>query len=167
MTAGLEVDAAAGLTVQLGRIADSMQQSVQAGLRNAEDITRFVKIPGVQATLSSSGNGTLDLGGPGTGYEWTVRRVTASDAIAWSTSMTGQVVIYAGQPSGGLITPNNAEWGMPNLPNVAMFGSDQLVVQYGEHLLVQFIGANDAQVVQASAAYQLYRAGSGRTVAPL
>ena len=58
-----------------------------------------------------------------------------------------------------LTYPKDLECVMSSLPDAVFFGSDQMIIHYGEHLFVQFVGANAAQVVQASHAYQLYAAG--------
>jgi hypothetical protein len=99
----------------------------------------------------------FDMDGPKTGYQWTGRRVTVCDAVALGNS-TGAAVggVYAGQASPLLLTPGNAEWIFPALPNVANWGSDELVLQYGEHLFVQVTSASPGQNLVCSIAYQLY-----------
>jgi hypothetical protein len=122
------------------------------------DLTvRYIKSAPHQKVVPSSGIVSFDMDGPKTGYQWTVRRVAVSDAAALSNSMgTAYCGIYAGQPSELLITPSNLEWIMPVLPNVANFSTDQLVLQYGEHLLVQVTGATPGESVICAVAYQLY-----------
>lgn len=124
---------------------------------SADASVLFIKGAPVQQQIPASGVAVFDLDGPKTGYQWTVRRVTVSDAAALGASMGSAIAgVYAGQPSPGLITPGNAEWIFPTVPNVANWGSDQLVLQYGEHLFVQVTGATPNQLVVCSAAYQLY-----------
>ena len=156
MTAGLEVDATAGLTLSIGRLARALeaQAARQAQLDQA---TRFIK-SSKEFTLSGSGVGQVGFDGPKAGYVWTVRRITCTDAAAASTSVAGTAWIYAGVSAGtGNLYPENVEWAISPLPNVANFSGDQLVLQYGEHLYIQVTGGNDDQVLKSSISYQLYQ----------
>lgn len=124
---------------------------------NPDEMVLLIKPPPQQLTVPAGGLVTFDMDGPKTGYQWTVRRIWVSDEGALSTSMGAAVAgIYAGQSSPVLVSPGNGEWIMPTLPNAAMFGSDELVLQYGEHLFVQVTGANVGQSLICSVAYQLY-----------
>jgi hypothetical protein len=118
---------------------------------------RFIKSAPQQQTVPAAGAITFDMDGPKTGYQWTVRRISVSDEAAVANSMgSAQVSVYAGQPSPQLVSPGNLEWMFPSAPNVANFGSDELVLQYGEHLFVLVTGATVGQGIICSVAYQLY-----------
>jgi len=128
-----------------------------------DDTTLFIKGAPQSGVIPASGVLAFDLDGPKTGYQWTVRRVTVTDSGSAAASMGDAVGwIYAGQPSPGLVLPGNLEWIMPVLPNAATWSADQLILQYGEHLLVQVTGGTSGQGVICSVAYQLYRPGTGR-----
>ena len=163
MTAGLEVDATAGLTVQIGRLARVLeaQQARQAALDSA---TRFIKAA-KQLTVSASGVASAGFEGPKTGYVWTVRRITLTDSASVANGVTGTAWVYAGVSSGsGNLYPENAEWAISPLPNVANFSSDQLILQYGEHLYIQVTGGMSGQVLKSAISYQLYQPGIAQSV---
>ncbi len=160
--AGLDIGFAAGLSASLGRMESGI--TTIAGLMDREarrqarldEAVRFVKPPAATGAISAAGALTLDLGGPATGYMWTVRRVTVSDALSVPSSMASAVgYLYAGV-IGSVIVPQNLEWLFPTCPNSATFGAGHIVLQYGEHLYLVIAGGTSAQVVQASVAYQLY-----------
>lgn len=155
--AALGIEASAELAVTVGRLADQIQQAArqQAELDSA---VRFIKPPPVLATIGAAGTVTMDMDGPKTGYMWTVRSIAVSDAAALVNSMGSALAfVYAGQPSPLLISPENVEWIMPVLPNVTSGGPGELVLQYGEHLLVQVAGGTPGQAVKCKISYQLYR----------
>lgn len=128
---------------------------------NPDRLVRFIKSAPVVGAIPVSGLLTFDLDGPKTGYQWTVRRITVSDAGGVTNTMgAAAAYVYAGQAAAGLITPGNLEWIIPTLPNVANFSADQLVLQYGEHLLVQVAGGTSGEAVIVSVAYQLYAPGA-------
>ena len=156
MTAGLDIEASASLGLQVGRLARALEAQ-QAQQQLANQATRFVK-SSKQFTLNGSGVGQVGFEGPKTGYVWTVRRITCTDSAAASTSVAGTAWIYAGVSAGSdELYPENVEWAISPLPNVANFSSDQLILQYGEHLYIQVTGGNANQVLKSSISYQLYR----------
>jgi hypothetical protein len=155
--AALSIQATAELTAAIGTLADRQAAAVQRQA-DLDAAVRYIKSAPQQAAVPASGIVTVDMDGPKTGYQWSVRRVTIMDAAAVTNSMGSAVGwIYAGQPSPLLATPENAEWGMSPLPNMAMFGPGELVLQYGEHLLVQLTGATVGEKVIVGIAYQLYQ----------
>lgn len=165
MTTGFDVEASAGLTFQIGRLARVLEAQ-QAWQQRVDAATRYIKPPPKQATVSASGVATFGFEGPKTGYVWTVRRITVSDSAAMTTATTGTAYVYAGISSGSAyLVPDNCEWIITPLPNTANFSSDQLVLQYGEHLYVQITGGTNGQVVKASIAYQLYTPITGTPIA--
>jgi hypothetical protein len=155
----------AQLSVNLGRVASALEterRDRQAVLNNEP---RFVKPPAAYGVVPASGVLTVSLSGPKTGYQWTVRRINVTDAALAYSTLGGQAAsyIYAGVISGTAnVQPENLEWIMPVLPNVATFGSDEIVLQYGEHLYVQIVNGTSGQAVKITVAYQLYRAGGAR-----
>jgi len=159
VTTGFDVEAQAGLTLQVGRLASALEaQSRQDRLDSA---TRFVKMAR-QVTVPASGIIAAGFGGPPTGYEWTVRRLSVSDSAAVSNTVAGSAAVYAGTSSGvTLLVPENLEWIIQPLPNVANFSSDQLILQYGEHLYVQVTGGTSTQVLKVGLSIQLYQPGTG------
>jgi hypothetical protein len=163
MTAGLDIEAGASLAIQIGRLARALeaQQARQAQLDQA---TRFIKAS-KQLTVGASGTAQVGFEGPKTGYVWTVRRVTLTGSASVATSVTGTAWIYAGVSAGSVnLYPENAEWAISPLPNVANFSSDQLVLQYGEHLYIQVTGGSAGQVLKSSISYQLYTPPLGPTM---
>lgn len=123
-----------------------------------DDSVLYIKSAPVMATVPASGIALFDMDGPKTGYAWTVRRISVTDAALVTNSMgSAQGWVFAGQPSPGLALPGNLEWQFPQLPNSANFSSDQLVCQYGEHLIVMITGATVGENIICSCAYQLYR----------
>jgi hypothetical protein len=161
--AGVGIDA--GLTLQIGRLADAIT-AARAGQEKLDRAPRFIKPPAATATVSASGVATFSHHGPLTGYTWTVRRITVSDAASLATTVAGTAYVYAGTIGGGQggiqVYPENLEWGMSSLPNIANFSADQLVVQYGEHLYVEVLGGTSGQVLKSAIAYQLYQQGTAR-----
>jgi hypothetical protein len=161
MTAGLDsgLEAVVSLTASVDRLCTALARD----LANAENV-RFIKGAPAYGIVPASGVLLLDLDGPKTGYVWTVRRVNVTDGNSFANTMGSAVAqIYAGQMSATLVSqilPQNVEWAFSTLPNVANFSSDQLVLQYGEHLQVLVTGGTAGETVQASVAYQLYRPDS-------
>jgi hypothetical protein len=152
----------AGLAVQFGRLSaslDSVARQMRADA--AQRAVRYIKPPPKQITLSGTGAGVAGFEGPKLGYQWTVRRITVCDAQSPANS-TGAAVayVYAGSAAGGggaaaALVPSALEWIISPTPNTATWSSDQLVLQYGEHLYVQVLGGTAAQVLVVAAAYQL------------
>ena len=159
MTSGFDVEAQAGLTLQVGRLASALEaQSRQDALNSA---TRFVK-SAQQVTVPVSGIVAACLGGPSLGYAWTVRRISVSDSALLSNTVAGTAGVYAGTSAGvGLLEPENLEWIITPLPNVAEFSSDQLILQYGESLYVQVAGGTSTQLLKVGLSYQLYKPSTG------
>jgi hypothetical protein len=151
-----EIEAAFAASATIGRPPPARTYASA----DADRMTRFIKPAPQVLAVPASGIITFDMDGPKTGYQWTVRRIWVSDAAALSSTCAGLCGIYAGQPTPGLVTPANGEWIMPTLPNASNFGSDELVLQYGEHLLVQVTGATVGQNIICSIAYQLYLPGN-------
>jgi hypothetical protein len=155
--AALGIQATAELTAAIGALGQR-QDDARQRQADLDAAVRFIKSAPQQVTIPASGVVTADMDGPKTGYQWSVRRVTVTDAAAVTNTMGSAVGwLYAGQPSPLLTTPENAEWGMSPLPNMAIFGPGELVLQYGEHLLVQVTGGTAAQKIIISCAYQLYQ----------
>jgi hypothetical protein len=162
-SAGLDVSAQ--LSVNLGRVAAALETERRDRQAVADNEPRYIKAPAAYGVVPASGVLTLSLSGPKTGYQWTIRRITITDASVASASVGGsaQGYIYAGAITGVTnVQPENLEWIMPVLPNVATFGSDQIVLQYTEHLYCQLTGGTEGQAIKMSVAYQLYRAGGAR-----
>jgi hypothetical protein len=156
----------AGLSVQVGRLADvvALQQGRLDDQERLNRATRYVKPPAAFGTVPASGTLILGHRGPPTGYMWTVRRITVTDSASASATCAGSAWIYAGVISGGasavggpILVPENVEWALPSLPNVANFSADQLVLHYGEHLYVQVVGGTSTQQIKSAIAYQLYQ----------
>lgn len=167
---GLDASAFAGFSFSLGKLSDSVDQLgklMYARYRREnelQDAVRFIKAPAQIGTISAAGALTLDLDGPKTGYQWTVRRVSVSDAVSAPATMSSALGwLYAGV-IGSTIVPQNLEWIFPTLPNSAVFSSDEIVLQYGEHLYLVISGGTNGQVVQASVTYQLYPTPGTQTV---
>lgn len=168
MSAGASVEAggtglAVGASVQLGKISaglDALTRQLRA--EAAQRAPRYLKPPARQITLSNPGGaGTVGFEGPKLGYQWVIRRITVSDAASPGNSMGAAVAyVYAGSAAGGAgaaaaIVPSALEWIISPTPNTATWGSDQLVLQYGEHLYIQVLGGTPGQLLVASIAYQL------------
>lgn len=152
-----EIEAAFAASASIGGRQAAAMGGARTVVVNPDKTILFIKPPPQQAAVPAAGAVTFDMDGPKTGYQWTVRRITVSDAVALGNSMGAAIGgVYAGQSSPVLITPGNGEWIFPALPNVANFGSDELVLQYGEHLFVQVTGATPGQNLVCSIAYQLY-----------
>ena len=150
-----DIEAAFAASASLGRPPRTGRAPVV--IVDPDKTIRFIKSAPQQLTVPASGSVTFDMDGPKTGYQWTVRRISVSDEGALANSMgSAQGGVYAGQPSPLLVSPGNLEWIFPTLPNVANFGSDELVLQYGEHLFVQVTGATVGEGIICSIAYQLY-----------
>ena len=147
------------MTLQVGRLASALEaQSRQDALNSA---TRFVK-SAQQVTVPVSGIVAASLGGPSLGYAWTVRRISVSDSALLSNAVAGTAGVYAGTSAGvGLLEPENLEWIIPPLPNVAEFSSEQLLLQYGESLYVQVAGGTSTQLLKVGLSYQLYKPSAG------
>jgi hypothetical protein len=159
VTAGIEVDA--GLTLQVGRLASALEAQHRDYQEQLNQAVRFIKATASQQTVSAAGVANFGFRGPPTGYMWTVRRIAVSDSAAVTNTLAGTAYVYAGAITGSAyLEPENLEWIISPLPNVADFSSDQLVLQYGEHLYVQLTGGTSGQVVKANVAYQLYRPGA-------
>ena len=160
MTTGLDVEASASLALQVGRLA----RALEAQQAQADRATRFIKAA-KQATVSAAGVATFGFEGPKTGYVWTVRRIAVVESTSVATAVNGIAWVYAGVSAGSAyVEPENAEWAISPLPNVANFSSDQLVLQYGEHLYVQVTGGTSGQVLKSGISYQLYTPPLGPTM---
>jgi hypothetical protein len=157
MTAGLDIEAGASLAFQIGRLANALERQMAGQAMRDAEATRFIK-SSKEFTLNGSGVGQVGFEGPKTGYVWTVRRITCTDSAAASNSVSGTAWIYGGVSAGSVnLYPENVEWAISPLPNVANFSGDQLVLQYGEHLYIQVTGGTANQVLKSSISYQLYR----------
>jgi hypothetical protein len=155
VTAGIEVDA--GLALQLGRLSDQLAQH-SAQLAAFQDAPTY--IPFAQAgIIPASGSLIIDVSGPNLGYQWMVRRIAISDAGTFSATMGSAVAqFYVGlQTELAAVRPNHVAWPFTVVPNVATFGSDELPVLYGEHLLCLVTGGTAGQTVMASAMVQLFK----------
>jgi hypothetical protein len=154
MTAELEAAFAAQASVGALRPARAAAVAPLYG----DNSVLYIKPAPVMVTVPASGIALFDMDGPKTGYAWTVRRISVSDATLVTNTMgSAQGWVFAGQPSPGLALPGNLEWQFPQLPNSANFSSDQLVCQYGEHLIVMVTGGTVGENIICSVAYQLYR----------
>jgi hypothetical protein len=153
---GLTVGTMPGLAPRLG--TDPLMAGQGRTSERLDMADRYIKGPPAAATVTAGGLATIVLPGPSLGYQWTVRRVTVSDAQAITNACPGIAWVYAGT-TGTVLLPQNAEWALNPLPNIANWGSSQLVLQYGESLTVQVTGGTPGQVILASWAYQLYRPG--------
>jgi hypothetical protein len=153
--AALSIEAMAELTLAVRQLGDGQQVAAQRQA-DLDAAVRYIKPAPQRVTVGSGGTAIADMDGPKTGFQWSVRGVTVTDAASVASTVAGSAYIYAGQPSPLLATPENSEWSMQTLPNWASFGPGELVLQYGEHLLVQVAGATAAQVLIVSARYQLY-----------
>lgn len=163
MTAEIDAGISAGAALSVGRMPGTGLRPALDGGRYSQArldaADRWISGRPVTAVVGSNGIAVMLLDGPSLGYQWTIRLVVISAVDAMTTAVQGVGYIYAGTTGGGNLVPGNVRWGMPNLPNIANWGSDQLVLQYGEQLPCQVTGGTPGQVVQASYAYQLYRPG--------
>lgn len=91
LAAGLDLSAAADLSVNLSRVADELAAQRHAREKEIQDChSAPILVPQIVLT---SGAGTLDLPdrlGPKRGYHWAVRYITAASFTA------GSVVMYRG-----------------------------------------------------------------------
>lgn len=167
MTAETDVSVSASAGLAIGRMpAAGLRPGLEgSGYSQArlDAADRWISGRPVTGIVGSGGIAVMVLDGPSLGYQWTIRLVTISAVDAMTTAVQGVGYIYAGT-TGALLSPANVRWGMPNLPNIANWGSDQLVLQYGEQLACQVTGGTAGQTVMASYAYQLYRPGHRRAV---
>lgn len=162
---------------QLSASVDTLSSQVRAMRAEQEALNRQPRYigQGQTITLNGSGVGVLGLGGPNMGYQWTLKRLSicAQGANSVATSMGGALGYLFGGTIGSDANVNigpqgqNYLWVFPVLPNAATFGSDDLVLQYGEEVTVYIAGGIASQQVAISWAYQLYQPGpAARRVVP-
>lgn len=159
-----ELEIAVGTAAEIG--AGRALPDRQARLDRA---VRFIKPPAQLVTVPASGIILASWAGPELGYQWTVRKVTVADAATTSATVGGVAWVYAGVSTGAAtaILPENLEWVISPLPNVAVFSADQLVLQQGENLYVNITGGTNTQSLKISVQYQLYAAGAIRERVPV
>jgi len=132
---GSEVSIEAGVSVALGRIADSLDYESRWRSRIAQAVTQLDFAIGDQITLSG-GAGTLDLPdkfAAKTGYMWSVRRLTAR---GWTA---GTVTAYRNSTSGEPVAP----WPDPGGSAggaVFTFGRGELLLKPGDRLVFAAAG---------------------------
>lgn len=123
-------------------------------------------------TLSSTGYGIIDLGGPQQGRKWDIRLLKASDAVN-VTSSAGTATTtcnwYTGQPPVGTTPPNPASWTwtFATLPAISNFTSNSITVTPNDHLYAVISSGSASHAIVASALIQDYAvlpsAGGGFT----
>lgn len=124
-----------------------------ARMLNDHPITRTVS---ATITLDASGNGTIDLGQPGPGRTWNVKRVSAVYQDVAAALAAGIAILMRGNDP---TNPLNFVERIPNgtqLPASDRFSADQVVLQQDEHLFIRIAGGTvsvpvfgSAQVVDA------------------
>jgi hypothetical protein len=166
---GLSVALAAQLEATLGRLSKGIDGVIEDRRRYLADPYSIAwSIPVTQVLqLSGAGAGICDLGGPSQGYLWRVRRVSISDAQSFTTSMGAAVgQFYEGiptdAPGAATMRPQMVIWPFASLPNAATFGSDEVPLKFGEHLVAVVTGGTPNQVLQVSARYQIVSLASQR-----
>jgi hypothetical protein len=162
------IDIGAQLAVSIGGLsAATASLSREMALQRARNhAVRYIKPPPLIGVVPASGALVMKLLGPELGYQWTVRKISVADPAGQGASVAGVAGVYAGVISADALGPGqvgpqveNLEWLISPLPNVADFGSDQLVLQAQENLYVVLTGGTPAQNIRCSVAYQLYRPG--------
>lgn len=168
MTAEIDAGVQAAAAMSVGRLPAAAVRPDLAGMtagrqRYLDTATRLIKGRPVVGTIAADGTAVVPLDGPSLGYMWTVRSVTVTDAGSVFAAVPGTAWVFAGVVGGTVLAANNAEWTMPGLPNAATWGSDELVLQYGESLTIAIAAGTPGQAVMVSARYQLYGAPGRRS----
>jgi len=152
VTAEIEAGAVARLDVTLGQLTAKSVPS------DPFDTPQFPSPITKVATATAGGIAQVSLGGPNLGYYWMVRRVSISDATAWSNTMgTAVGGFYLSHGQGEVTTPlpQQIAWPFTVLPNVATFSTNNLRIGYGDHLVLYLTGCTPSQVIQATAYVEL------------
>jgi hypothetical protein len=151
----------AKLNVQLGGVAGELEhiRKERAAIRKRSNAPAFVPIPGWGVgiagnapTVPASGTLLLDHGGPQLGRRWLPRGWVVSDGANFWTSMgSGQAVGVVGRADTTThVAPFQVRWAFSSLPNVATFGSEDITVNYGEHLYTMITTGNNGQNISAA-----------------
>lgn len=132
---GFDLQADAGISLQLGRIADRLDRESRWRERIAQAVTQLDFAIGDSIPLTA-GAGTLDLAdkfAAKTGYMWSVRRLTARGWIA------GTATAYRNSTNGEPVAP----WPDPGGSAggaVFTFGRGELLLKPGDRLIFSATG---------------------------
>ena len=165
MTAEIEAGAAARLDVTLGQLARKIDTLMSVG-SDPFDTPQFPTPITKTATATAGGVAQVSLGGPNLGYYWMVRRVSISDAAAWSNTMGSAIGGFYLCRSGATLVPlpQQIAWPFAVLPNVATFSTNHLRIGYGDHLVLYLTGCTSGQVIQATAYAELATVRQRKTI---
>jgi len=131
-----------------------MEQVLADHRREMAKMLRAAPIPKTvsnEAATDATGAAVIDLGVPGLGRTWNVRRVSATFQDATAALAAGVANIFRGSDP---FNPLNFVERIPNgtqLPAFDKFSTDQFVLTQDEHLFVRITGAAATTAVFASA----------------
>jgi hypothetical protein len=153
----MELNLIAGAVADLGMKQDQHHARMRAMIENFyQQQTEAIMLDlSAVMTLSGTGFGLADLGGPPASYYWVVRMVSVSDAALWATTMTGALTQFG---KGNLPTapaqqmqPVTVRWAFATGPAIENFGTNHFNLKHGDRLYCQVTAGNAAQNIQATA----------------
>jgi hypothetical protein len=132
-----------------------VQQKQLSALAQAAYGAPNIKQQGGATVAAGATTAFIDLGYPSAGLYWVLRRVTVSGNDATSPIAGANVFLFVGQPNFlqvGNTTGSGLSYisGAAGLPAQCYFGSDEMTVNAGEHVMVYVTGLTAGTAIAAS-----------------
>lgn len=105
------------------------------------------------ATVDAGGLATIELGAPPLGCEWVVKRYSICGETP--VAVVGVATVYYGGA-----TPLTFVETTDEIPNVSVWADEQLVLRYGERLVIAFSGIVAGTRLFANGSFIQRRAGT-------
>ena len=152
-----DTDFSVKILAALGQQARALrvQQKQLSTLAQAAYGAPNIKQQGGTTVAAGATTAFIDLGYPSQGLYWVLRRVTVSGNDATSPVAGANVFLFVGQPNFlqvGNTTGSGLSYisGATGLPAQCYFGSDEMTVNAGEHVMVYVTGLTAGTPVAAS-----------------
>lgn len=149
---GLSVEASFKLSASLDANTREMARVREALAEQAAILTPVWMPINAADTSASSGNLTLDLGGPPQGYVWELRSCSVAGTLP-TTAVNGSAYLYRSNAGKSQVPTSSMEWLdlKTTLPAWGFYGAGDLYIRYPENLYV---------VIVTPSASTLYIAGA-------
>jgi hypothetical protein len=158
--AGLSVDAALNLSLSLGRLADEMAADREQRKLDNRRRQRLMPTdrPQVASGVAATGaNLFLFLSGPDLGFFWEVRNIVVGGTLITSAPAgTAYVMIGPGGAGSDLSLFNMRDNAILAFPQVAYYGTRQLIVNQNQDLWVVIVGGTNGVTYSVQAICMQY-----------
>lgn len=148
---GFDVEASFKLSAALDKNTDTMRRFADTWIEQAAVLTPFQSRITAADSSASSGNLTLDLGGPTQGWIWELRNLVVGGVLP-TTAVNGSIDVYVSGAGKSQQPASTLDWidHASTVPRWGFYGAGDVYIRYPENLYVVITSPTASTVYMAA-----------------